>query len=42
MWILKKDFVRLCKEYKTMLVGQNEQYLDFITNQEEPIIKKIE
>ena len=34
------DFNRLNEEFKTNLMEQNEEHLDFIRHQEEPIIEK--
>ena len=38
---LKSDINRLCTEYKNILIEQNEEYLNYIKNQEESIIEKI-
>ena len=38
---LKSDINHLIKEFKSILMEQNEEYLDHIKNQEEIIIKKI-
>ena len=38
---LKSDFNRLYKEYKTFLMEQNEEYLNYIKVEEESIIEKI-
>ena len=37
---LKSDINRLKKEFETILMEQNEEYLDYIKNQEEGIIEK--
>ena len=37
---LKSDINRLNKEFKTILMEQNEENLDYILNQEESIIEK--
>ena len=42
MWTLESDIKRLNKEFKNILLEQNEEYLDYINrNQEESIIEKI-
>ena len=38
---LKTDNIRLNKEYRTILIEQNEEYLDHIKNDEESVIEKI-
>ena len=38
---LKSEINRLNQEYKIFLLEQNEEYLDYIKNQEEAIIEKI-
>ena len=38
---LKSDIIRLNKEFKTILIEQNEEYLDHIKNEEESVIEKI-
>ena len=37
---LKSDINRLNKEEKTILIEQNEEYLDYIKNQEEVVIER--
>ena len=37
---LKSDNNRLNKEFKTILTEQNEEYLDFIKNEEEAVIER--
>ena len=41
MWILKGDINFLYKEFKNILIELNEEYLDYIKNEEESIIEKI-
>ena len=36
---LKNDIHRLCLEFKNKLMEQNEEYLDYIRNEEEAIIE---
>ena len=38
---LKYDINRLYLEFKKILIEQNEEYLDYIKNEEESIIEKI-
>ena len=38
---LKDDKKYLCKEFKNILLEQNEQYLDYIKNEEKSITEKI-
>ena len=38
---LNNDNVRLSEEFKNILIEQNEEYLIFIKDQEEPIIEKV-
>ena len=38
---LKSDFFRFCREYKKILIEQNEDNLIYIKNEEEPIIEKV-
>ena len=38
---LKGDINFLCKEYKNILLELNEDYLDYMKNEEEAIIEKI-
>ena len=38
---LKSDNNRLKKEFKTILMKENEEYLDYIKNQEESIKEKV-
>ena len=38
---LKDDIIRLNLEFKNILMEQNEEYLDYIKNEEESIIEKI-
>ena len=38
---LKDDINRLILEFKNILMEQNEEYLDYIKNEEESIIEKI-
>ena len=37
---LKDDINRLCKEFKTILIEQNEEYLDYIKDEEEAVIER--
>ena len=37
---LKSDINRLNKEFKTILTEQNEEYLDYIKNEEEAVIER--
>ena len=39
--LLKSDFNRLRKEFKNILIEQNEELLNFIKNQKESVIEKI-
>ena len=39
--VLKNDINRLCLEFKNMLMKQNEEYLNYIQNEEESFIEKI-
>ena len=39
--VLQNDINRLIFEFKNILMEQNEDYLDYIKNQEESIIEKI-
>ena len=41
MWIFKSDINRLDEEIKKILLEQNEEYLDYIKNQEDAIIEKM-
>ena len=38
---LKSDIIRLCREFKNILIEQNEEYLNYIKNEDESIIEKI-
>ena len=38
VFFLKNDINRLCLKFKRKLVEQNEEYLDFIKNEEESIL----
>ena len=38
---LKGDFIRLNKEFKTVLMKQNEEDLDNIKNREESVIERV-
>ena len=40
-WLLKSDINRICLEFKNILIEQNEEYLDYIKNEEESIIERI-
>ena len=35
MWLYKNDYKSLYKEFKNILIEQNEDYLDYIKNEEE-------
>ena len=37
---LKDDITRLNKEFKNILIEQNEEYLDYIKNEEESIVER--
>ena len=37
---LKDDINRLNKEFKNILIEQNEEYLDYIKNEEESIVER--
>ena len=37
---LKIDFNLFCKDCKTILIEQNEEYLDYIKNEEETVIER--
>ena len=37
----ERDIISLSKEFKNILMEQNEEYLDYIKNEEESIIEKI-
>ena len=37
---LKGDINRLCREFKNILIEQNEEHLDYIKNEEESIVGK--
>ena len=39
--LLKSDINRLCKEFKNILIDQNEELLNFIKNQKKSVIEKI-
>ena len=39
--VLKKDINHLCLELKNILMEQNEDYLDYIRNEEESFMKII-
>ena len=39
--VLKSDINRSNKKFKITLVEQNEEYLDFIRNQEESLFEKV-
>ena len=41
MWIFKNDINRLNKDFRNILMEQNEQYLDHIENEEKSNIEKI-
>ena len=41
MWILGNDINRLCLEFNKNLMQQNEDYLDYVKNEEESIIEKL-
>ena len=38
---LKDDILRLNLEFKNILMEQNEEYLDYIKNEEESIVEKL-
>ena len=38
---LKNDFNRLCLEFKNFLMEQNQEYLEYIKNEEESILEMI-
>ena len=38
---LKDDILRLNLEFKNLLMEQNEEYLDYIKNEEESIVEKL-
>ena len=38
---LKNDINHVCMEFEKVLIEQNEDYLDYIKGQEEPIIDRI-
>ena len=37
---LKDDINRLCKDFKNILLEKNEEYLDYIKNEEQSTIEK--
>ena len=37
---LESDINRLCLQFKTILIEQNEEYLDYIKNEQESIIER--
>ena len=41
MWLSKNDFNHLCKEFENTLIEQNEEYLDYNKNEEEPILESV-
>ena len=38
---LKSDITRLCLEFKKILMEQNQEYLEYIKNEEESILEMI-
>ena len=38
---LKDDISHLCKEFKNILIEQNEEYLEYFKNEKESIIEKL-
>ena len=41
MWIFRSDMNHLCSEFQIILMEQNEEYLDYIKNEEESDIERI-
>ena len=41
MWFFQKDKISSNKEFKNTLLEQNEEYLDYINEEEESKIEKI-
>ena len=41
MWLLRNDFNRLYKDFKIILLEQNEEYSDYNKNENESIIEMI-
>ena len=39
--LLKNDIIRLCLEFKNILMEQNAEYLEYIKNEEESVIETI-
>ena len=37
----KNDIIRLCLEFRSIFMEQNEEYLDYIKNEEESVLEKI-
>ena len=40
MWIFEECFNCSCLEFKNILIEQNQEYLDYVKNEEEAIIER--